>query len=236
MKQFFFTALLPFFYLLYSFFAPFSPPAYISRAEDYSYAYVPTEHVYLYSDVEDASSRRGLFRLPCTYYVRILSSAGEYYRVEYLSDGKSTRQVRGYCKKSELIPVDYTPAVPYLYKTLELTYTLPDASGKDGSLSLLKLTCAYYGDYTDGTDAYCYVLLNDEFGYIPRPANFSFERNTEYESRHQTVTPPAKTPQTESAGMAPGQIALLVLLCLLVPAIAALILRPSKRPPYETEE
>lgn len=250
MKKFLFAALLPFFCLISFLLAPIAAPASLTIAspalsasaetpvsvELGSYAYVPTEHVYLYSDVADESARRGLFRLPCSYYVRLLSSGGEYYRVEYLSDGKSTRQVRGYCKKSEVIPVDYTPAVPYLYKTVEVVYELPDGSDKGGNLSVLKVICAYYGDYSDGTQTYCYVLRDESFGYIPKPADFSFERNTEYDSRHQEELPPADGQGDETTGMSPAQIVLLVLLCLLVPAIAALILRPSKRPPYESEE
>lgn len=254
MKKFLFAALLPFFYLISSFTPFLSAPEIAASAsvafsdalavsaeitvsaELGGYAYVPTEHVYLYSDVADESARRGLFRLPCTYYVRLLSSVGEYYRVEYLSDGKSTKQVRGYCKKSEVIPVDYTPAVPYLYKTVEVVYELPDGGDKGGTLSVLKVICAYYGDYSDGTETYCYVLRDEAFGYIPKPTDFSYERNTEYESRHQEEIPPADGQSDESTGMSPAQIVLLVLLCLLIPAIAALILRPSKRQPYESEE
>lgn len=196
-----------------------------------AYAYIPTAHVYLYSDSADPTLRHGLFRLPHTYYVRILSEESDYYRVEYLSDGEHTKRVTGYCKKNEIIPVDYTPTAPYLYKTITVTYRLDNDPG--GSLSSLTLTCAYYGDYTDGTKSYCYVLLGDSFGYVPRPADLTFDKNPEYEARLPDDEP-TETPATDTPA-SPARIIVLLLVCLLVPLLAALIFRHGTRRPFEED-
>jgi hypothetical protein len=45
--------------------------------------------------------------------------------------------------------------------------------------------------------------------------------------------PPATLPDTPSS---PAQIAILIALCLLVPLLAALILKPPRRPPYEVDD
>lgn len=227
MKKRIFLALLTTLYFLF----PLSPRK--ARADGaYAYAYVPTESVYFYSDFPDPSLRQGLFRLPCSYYVRVLSEEGEYLRVEYLTDGSKTKKITGYCKKSELVLVDYIPEMPYLYLDVDITYTL--SSGKDETFSTITISCAYYGDYTDGTKVYSYVLRENVFGYVLKPSHLRYERNTEYDDRKQSDEPVLATPSKDKSALSVGQITLLVLLCLLIPCLAALIVRPSSpKPPYE---
>ncbi|MBQ5926580.1 MAG: hypothetical protein IIX01_01495 [Clostridia bacterium] len=201
-----------------------------------SYAYVPTESVYFYSDSPDESKRKGVFLLPCTYYVRILSAEQNYYRVEYLSDGATTKKITGYCKKDEIIPVDYIPDLPYLYLTVNVTYRLEESSKQD-SFSTITIPCIYYGDYKDGTQTYCYVLRNGSFGYVPKPYDLSFEPNTEYADRHQSTQTPSEnsSAKEEKNSLTAPQIVMLVLLCLLIPTVGAIIVRPGKKQPYDGE-
>lgn len=236
MKRLIFTAFAPLFVLL----SIFLSPARLTASADALYgtfAYVPTDQVYFYSDEPDEQKRKGLFLLPKTYYVRIVSTEQTYYRVEYLTDGSSTQKLVGYCKKNEVTPVDYTPQLPYLYLVINVTYTLTDATGKNDSFSTITIPCAYYGDYEDGTELYCYVLRDGEFGYVPKPKDLTFAPNDEYADRHKPQpSDPQETPSNESkSSLSPAQIAMLVLLCLLIPAVAALIVRPGKKQPYDGE-
>lgn len=197
------------------------------------YAYIPTESVYFYSDESSPQNRQGLFRLPYSYYVRVLSEDADFYRIEYLTDGTYTRKITGYCKKSEVILVDYIPEMPYLYLNIDVTYTL-SGGGKDNSFSTITVTCAYYGDYTDGTKLYAYVLREDVFGYVSKPETLRYEKNTEYEEKTKPEQLIEEQKTKEESSLSVGQITLLVLLCLLIPCVAALIIRPSaKQPPYD---
>ncbi|MFQ7700767.1 MAG: hypothetical protein ACLRL0_05870 [Christensenellaceae bacterium] len=234
MKKFILSAVLP---LLYLICACLSPAVHVKvRAEDNGYACIRSENVYLYSEENDKS---GLFILPCTYYVKVLSSGVKYSYVEYLSDGPNTRKINGYCKNSELTFVDYVPVRPYLYYTLDVTYYIEDASPSikdDDFLSTITITCAYYGEYRVGSKLYCYVLREGTFGYIPKPADLSYELNDEYDNHTPDESDAPAGNFGDHETMPPAQIAILVLLCILVPVIAALILRPPKKPPYESEE
>lgn len=233
MKKFILSALLPLLYFIVSGLYPsVRAPA---EAESFSYACIRSENVYLYSEEND---RSGLFLLPYTYYVKVLSTGAEYSYVEYLSDGPNTRKINGYCKTEELTFVDYIPERPYLYHTFDVTYYIEDPSSEegDGFLTSITVTCAYYGDYRVGSKLYCYVLREDTFGYIPKPSDLSYELSDEYDNHI------SEDPNTDAGNfgndesMPPAQIAILVLLCILVPVIATLIIRPPKKPPYESEE
>jgi hypothetical protein len=228
MKRCLFSA----FAALYLFLHLLAPPALLARAEPSygSYAYVSTPNVYFYSN-EPEPQRFGVFLLPMSYYVRILSLDGDYYRVEYLTDGTQTQKLTGYCKKSDVVPVDYYPSMPYLYLTLEVTYTI-DGANKNDPFSSVTFTCAYYGDFLQGTTRCCYVLRDGAFGYIPRPAALTYEYNSEYDDRMGTTHPPT---DTGTSPLGPAQIVVIILLCLLIPGVAALILRPSKKQSYEDE-
>lgn len=201
------------------------------------YACVCTDAAFFYAAKDE---RRGLFLLPETYYVKVLSTDADFCKIEYLYDSDYTQKLTGYAKTSDLTFVDYVPKTPYLTHLFEVRYTLDDTGQDDDSfLNQITLTCAYYGDYKIGSKTYCYILRGDQFGYIPKPEDFAFEKNTEYAEYlaakdAQTPTPSAPT-TAENEGASPAQIAILVVLCLLVPALATLILKPPKRPPYEEE-
>lgn len=234
MKKFILSALLPLLYFLYALMPALSLSA--AKAETASptpptvggYACIRTENVYFYETENDG---RGLFLLPKTYYVKILAAGETYCKIEYLYDDSNVKKLVGYAKTEELTFVDYVPRRPYLYKLFEVRYTIEDASAGEGFLNQITVTCAYYGDYQVGSQTYCYVLRGDAFGYIPKPSDFVFEENTEYEEHLPTEAPSAENdPPSESNN--PAQIGILVALCLLVPILAALILKPPRRPTY----
>ena len=202
-----------------------------------AYACVLNDGTYFYASPDETD---GLFLLPKTYYVKIVEPSEDFCKIEYLYDDTSVRKLVGYAKTSDLTVVDYAPRRPYLYCVFDVSYYIDENDlNTDGFLNELTVTCAYYGDYKIGSKTYCYVLRGDSFGYIPKPVSLRFEENTEYAEYLATTTPPQPdTPQTSDAPpkSTPAQIAILVALCLLVPVLAALILKQPKRPPYEREE
>ena len=236
MKRFLFAALSSLFLFLS---LAFPAPPKNALAEGEAYACILGENTYLYETERDS---RGLFILPQSYYVKLLETGETYAYVEYLADGAYTKPVRGYCKRTKLTPVDYLPQNPYLYKSFTVTYTLPNDpfEGDEDFLSSVTLTCGYYGDYKIGSKTYCYVLQNGKFGYLPKPSDLTWSKNTEYEDRltpdEPPSTPTVSTNTEKENGVSPAQIAVLVLLVLLVPVVATLVLKSGRNKPYEDPE
>ncbi len=199
-----------------------------------SYACILHEETYLNASPDET---QGLFLLPVTYYVKLLDYGGEYCRVEYLYDDAQTKKIIGYVQTKFLTFVDYVPKRPYFHSTFELHYRIEDGlAASSDFLNEITLSCTYYGDYKIGSKLYCYVLRGEAFGYVPKPANLVVPENTEYAEylTNQPTEAPVETP-IETKESSPAQIAILVTLCLLVPVLAALILKPPRRPPYEID-
>ena len=243
MKKFILSALLPFLYFLYALFPLFSPQSLSAEQSSMqtventagSYACILSDESFFYTARDE---KRGLFLLPKTYYVKVLECAPDFCKIEYLYDDTHVKKLTGYARTADLTFVDYIPEKPYLYYLLEVRYHIENTTEEgEGFLSEITATCAYYGDYKIGSTQYCYVLRGDTFGYIPKPSNVHYEENAEYAERHQSVnaTPPADSTEEDSSS-SPAQIAILIALCLLVPVLATLILKPPRRPPYEAEE
>ena len=186
----------------------------------------------------EPDERRGLFLIPKTYYVKILEYGTSYSKIEYLYDDSHAEKLVGYARSDGLTFVDYVPTRPYLYCLFDVNYVIDGNQIQDSSfLNQITVTCVYYGDYHIGAKTYCYVLRGDTFGYIPKPDSLFYKENPEYAERLEQALPtPTPDSQTPKAHSSPTQIALLIVLCLLVPILAALILKPPKRPPYESEE
>lgn len=198
-----------------------------------TYAYIPSDNAYFYPV---PSEHRGIFLLPKTYYVRLLDYQTDFCRIEYLYDDVSTKKIIGYAKTDTLIFVDYIPNRPYLYYVFDVQYHIGDGTFNDSAfLDEVTVTCSYYGDYVVGTKTYCYVLRGDTFGYIPKPSSLSFEENTEYADRLAAMPPTDTSSTPDQASTPPSQIALLIAVCLLVPVLAALIVKPPKKPPYDID-
>lgn len=200
------------------------------------YACVLQENAFFYSAPDE---RRGLFLLPATYYVKLLDYGEEYCRVEYLYDSDNVKKLIGYAKTSALTFVEYTPEEPYYYYLFDVRYRIEENGLTDSAfLNEITFTCAYYGDYKIGSETYCYVLRGGSLGYVPKPAQLRVPKNPEYEewlSQQAPENSEAETTPTETENSSPAQIAILIALCLLVPILAALILKPPRRPPYETD-
>ncbi|MBO5411859.1 MAG: hypothetical protein J6A38_02085 [Clostridia bacterium] len=244
MKKLLFTALLPIFLLQILFFGGIRL-SHSAQADDLAsppkvgdYACVLNHSTYFYSAPDE---RRGIFLLPETYYVRLMEYGAEYCKIEYQTDSASYRRLIGYAKTNLLTFVDYTPVRPYLSYVFDVKYKIEYGEFTNSSfLTELTVSCAYYGDFLVGSETYCYVLQDTEFGYVPKPIGFSFEENTEYAdylASLETVAPSdPEPPQEQSRSSSPAQIAILIALCLLVPLLATLILRPPRKPPYETDD
>lgn len=243
MKKFLFAAILPFlslFLFLFCFHVG-APPA--ARADSATpnvgaYACVLQDDAYFYSAPDE---RRGVFLLPETYYVKLMEYGSEYCKIEYQTDEAAHRRLIGYAKTSALTFVDYVPVRPYLSYVFDVKYKIENGEITNSSfLTEITVSCAYYGDFSVGSDVYCYVLQGDTFGYIPKPVGLSYEENTEYAdylASLETNAPIDSTaPSEQKPSSSPAQIAILVALCLLVPLLAALILKPPRRPPYETDD
>ncbi len=196
-----------------------------------SYACI-LQDVYFCSAPNEQSA---LFLLPQTYYVKLVEYQPNYSKIEYLGDEGNAKKLTGYAKTENLTFVDYLPQRPYLYYLFDVHYSLGDEGSSNGSAFLDQITfsCAYYGDFKVGAKTYCYVLRGDTFGYVPKPETLVFEENTEYTDR--TATPSEDEPPTPEKKNSAPSIALLVALCLLVPVLASLIVKPPKRPPYEED-
>lgn len=236
MKKFILGLFLPLLYALTLLSAPILTRQ-ATAQEQASYACICDDTAYFYASKDE---RRGLFLLPQTYYVKILSYDSDFCKIEYLYDSEYTQKLVGYAKTDALTFVDYTPKTPYLLHIFPLQYTINSTEQPtDNLLDTITLTCAYYGDYTIGTQTYCYILRGEDFGYIPKPADFSYEQNNEYAeyllSQSKQEPTPQDSPTETSNKMSPVQIATLIVLCLLVPALATLITKPPKKPPYEEE-
>ena len=237
MKRFILSALLPFLFFLSSF---FTTPALCASANSSfsadSYACILTDEAFFYASREE---KRGVFLLPKTYYVKILEADPEFCKVEYLYDDAHVQKLVGYAKTEDLTPVPYVPKRPYLYKLVDVSYTIGGGGfTSSGFLDQITVTCAYYGDYRIGSETYSYILRDGSFGYIPKPSDLAYEPNTEY-AEWQAANAEQKVPdeKTETSSQAsPAQIAILIALCLLVPVLAALILRPAKPSPYDQDE
>ena len=226
-------------YFLYAFFPLASPRAGNAASTETSpavsgYAYIADDSTFFYTAKDESN---GLFLLPKTYYVKLLEAAPDFCKVEYMYDNEYARKLVGYVKTSRLTFVEYTPQTPYLYKIFDVSYRLEEGTNDDSFLNQITVTCAYYGYYKIGSKTYCYVLRGDAFGYIPRPADLTVEENGEYAERQTQTAPEEDAPKEEtSSSTSPAQVAILIAVCLLVPVLAALILKPSRRPRVDPDD
>ena len=239
MRKFILFIFIPIFYFLSFSFFPFIRYPKLAHAQTLpagSYACILTD-AFFFNAPDD---RRGLFLLPKTYYVKILEYGETHCKVEYLYDDANTKKLVGYVETNALTAVDYIPKRPYLYYVFDVSYRIDNTQINDSAfLNQITVTCAYYGDYIIGSETYCYVLRGDTFGYIPKPTTLTITQNTEYEEYLASLIPDESIlpdDSVEQADSSPAQIAILIALCLLVPILAALIIKPPKRPAYETEE
>ena len=193
------------------------------------YACILSDDVYFYTSENEYS---GIFTLPKTYYVIILSVGERFTRVEYLTDTKYTRTLVGYCLTYQLTLVDYTPLNPYLYTTFDVVYMAQNGDSNDEILEQLVFTCGYYGEYVIGAKRYVYAYKNGECTYVPYPEYLEYPENTEYEEHLSS----SSSEDAVEGTINPIQLGVLAVLCLLVPLLTAIILKNNKSPTYDPEE
>ena len=206
-------------------------PALTAAAEEESYACALSYDVYLY-EAEDETS--GLFCIPYTYYVKLLSAGTEYCYVQYSTDSPPYAAVYGYCRTDELHFVDFVPERPFLYYPLDVTYSLAGGAAfpaGDDVFSTVTLTYAYYGDYTVGSATYWYVAHEGTQGYLPKTADISYDLNTDFEA-----SMPENNEQNVGSGDMPvAQIVLGVTLGILAVGVTYYLLRPRRPRPQKAE-
>ena len=192
------------------------------------YAVAAERDIYLYSAADE---KTGLFILPYTYYVKVLSLGDPFCRVEYLDDTPPYQKVTGYCKKESLTFVDFVPARPFLRREITVTYTLPNKptfSPSDGLLTV-EVSYLFYGTYTVGSAEYFYVYGNGEFGYLPATEEITYDLNTDYLT---AVSSPSGDengqPAEKKEGLSGLQIFFLCALCVSAVAIALFVLHGKK--------
>ena len=211
--------------LIAAFLTPAAPrPA---SAADGRYA-VCEQGVWFYAA---ANEEERLFRIPDTYYVRVLEEGETYSAVEYAADAAPYKKLLGYCRTDLLLFVDFIPARPYLVREVTLTYRLPDA-GSLGSeeFSAVQRTFAYYGERTERGQRYYYVYDGETFGYVPADEPLAYERNDDYLQAVSGETEQSPTPETENASPNGVQIAVICVVCAAAVVVAVLVLR-GKKPP-----
>jgi len=224
--------------------------AIVAHAESETYACITQSDTYFYTSADEKS---GLFILPTTYYVRIISKSDDYCFVQYLEDVAAYKAVYGYCKTETLTFVDFIPARPYLYYTYSATYTIDGSlAAENGNFSTFSCDCIYYGDYKDGTSTYRYVSINGEFGYIPKTCEITYPLNTDYLPKTEEETPapedPVVTPaddvitdvtgeETASQSVNGVGLGLIIALSAILVAVAIFVIavKPRKKKRYSFE-
>lgn len=201
-------------------------------AAEARFAVAAQRNVWFYSRADDAA---GLFILPYTYYVRIVSEGNDFCAVEYLEDDGTRKKVSGFCKTEQLTFVDFTPARPYLYRDVVVKYQIQDAVNPSGTgpFDSVERTFAYYGTYYMGTSLYQYVYSDGNFGYVPAAEEPVYDLNTDYLSA--IAEPEPEEPQQQTS-LSSGIIVAICVLCVALVAIAALVLRGKRASSHEVSE
>lgn len=207
-------------------FAPFVTSAYsvciVSAESESAWARIEKENVYFY---ERADTSSGLFILPCTYFVQLLGETGNFYEVQYLS---GERSVRGYCRKTEVCPVDYTPQTPFLEYRTEVRFNTNENDLPPEFITQYTVPALFYGTFLYGSAVFYYVNVDSRFGYVSAAAcpPLEYPPNTE----HSQPIPETKPQPAE--GKEFGALNVVLVCALSVTAIAAVyvLFRPSKLP------
>ncbi len=223
------------FVILSILFSLLSPPSLTAGAETKEqYAVATTDSVYLYQEKTEDS---GLFLIPHTYYVKILSVEEDYCKVEYHTEREDYQAVVGYCKTDELLFVNFIPERPYLVYELSVTYSLPTQGSfpsVDGAFSTVTVNYLFYGEFPIGSAKYYYVYGNGAFGYLPATQAVDYEKNTDYLTA--LPSPPSTAPDVEAGESSASTVFVLVALALSAAVIALLALRGKRSPSTLKEE
>lgn len=181
------------------------------------YARATTRECYFYSSPQNSAA---LFAVPYTYCVEITGEDGDWYAATYAEDTGDFRAVRGYVKKSQFLPLDGTPEVVWLNKTVSITFSQETPPGNLPVIDDITLSAAFYGTFYSGGAGYSYVLCEDSFGYITG----AIEDYPIIEEQKPQEDQPQQSPAPDG-----GAIVAFVAIALLVVLAAALLFLSGKK-------
>ncbi len=189
----------------------------------------------MYREQTDAS---GLFILPHTYYVKVLSVGDPFCAVEYHTDEPPYRKVSGYCKQADLTFVNFIPERPFLKKEISATYSLPNSDflpAGQGFLQTVSVNYLFYGEFPVGSTSYYYVYGNGQFGYLPAQEKIEYEKNTDYLTQ-EPVGGSSSSNEVASEGVDGTTVFFLCALGVSAVAIVVLVIRGKKPACTRSEE
>lgn len=201
-----------------------------------TYAVAPTKNVWFYSAPDE---EKGLFILPYTYYVKVLTVGKPFCEVQYLEDVAGYKKLTGYCLYDDLQFVDFVPQRPYLYLNLTLKYSLKDTDEFDGSsLGTYERPVVFYGTFYNGTALKYYVYADNQFAKVA-PSDVKEELKYDYNTDYRTVATGAGdngNTASSSNGLSAVQIAVICIVCAAAVAVAFFVLRGKKPPVAGADE
>ncbi len=184
------------------------------------YARAAVRNAYFFTEMNDSSA---LFSVPYTYCVEILKDEGDWYRARYAANAGIYREITGYCRKDDFIPVEGVPDVTYLYKTVTVTYAANSTPSTLPVLNEIAVEAAYYGTYDSGAAVYSYVYCQGSFGYI-EGANDDYPLN----SLGTETGDGGNKEESKNLGWSAGLITVAVILALFVAVIMLLHFATAK--------
>lgn len=190
-----------------------------------SYARATSREAYFCTSADLAT---GIFAVPYTYCVEILSEDGDWYRVKYAEDYGIYRAVYGYVQKSDFEVLSEAPKTVYLYKSVSVTFSQDAPAGNLPVIDDITVNAAFYGSYYSGAAGYSYVLCDDSFGYI-------VGANEDY----PLILPEDDAADTEDDAQPNNSVtvvAAVVIGALALLALALLVLSGKKRPKHTHED
>lgn len=190
-----------------------------------SYARATSREAYFCTSADLAT---GIFAVPYTYCVEILSEEGDWYRVKYAEDYGIYRAVYGYVQKSDFEVLSEAPQTVFLYKSVSVTFSQDAPAGNLPVIDDITVTAAFYGSYYSGAAGYSYVLCDDSFGYI-------VGANEDY----PLILPEDDAADTEDDAQPNNSVtvvASVVIGALALLALALLVLSGKKRPKHTHED
>lgn len=190
-----------------------------------SYARATSREAYFCTSADLAT---GIFAVPYTYCVEILSEEGDWYRVKYAEDYGIYRAVYGYVQKSDFEVLSEAPQTVFLYKSVSVTFSQDAPAGNLPVIDDITVTAAFYGSYYSGAAGYSYVLCDDSFGYI-------VGANEDY----PLILPEDDAADTEDDAQPNNRgtvVASVVIGALALLALALLVLSGKKRPKHTHED
>ncbi len=194
---------------------------------DEVYAVAAKDGVWFYSEALD---NKGLFILPESYYVRIINDGDPFCEVQYINK-------TGYCKRSDLLFVDFVPSRPFLFYDYTLSYSMENGSSVgNGIFDSIERTVSYYGSFSYGTETYYYVYADGLYDYVPKTQEIIYDHNTDYLVPASGEGENGGEQTSPRSGLSGIEIAVICVVCAAAIAVAFFVLRGRKPPVLHSDE